>query len=112
MACGWTVCVGDRFFGASSRGGAKGWVAVDAATGDAVTLGEEPRGSVIYADQRFYCLTERGTIMLQEMTHDGFRSAGSYQLVRQKDVWAHPVICDGRLYLRYHDALYCYDVRR
>ena len=26
------------------------------------------------------------------------------------DIRAHPVICDGRLYLRCHDTLYCYDV--
>ena len=109
---GGLVCVDGRLFGASSRGVAKGWVAVDAATGDAVSLGEAPRGSVIYADQRFYCLTERGTMMLQEMTQDGFRSTGSFQLARQKDVWAHPVICHGRLYLHYHDTLFCYDVRR
>jgi outer membrane protein assembly factor BamB len=109
---GGMVCVDGRLFGASSGRVAKGWVAVDATTGDAVNLGGELRGSVIYADQRFYCLTERGTIMLQEMTPDGFRSTGSFQLTRQKDVWTHPVICHGRLYLRYHDTLFCYDVRR
>ena len=31
---------------------------------------------------------------------------------RAKNVWAHPVLCQGRLFLRYHDTLYCYDVRR
>ena len=86
--------------------------AIDAATGTPSRVGELPRGSLIYADKRFYCLTERGTIMLQEMTQEGFRSTGSFQLARQKDVWAHPVICHGRLYLRYHDTLFCYDVRR
>ena len=25
--------------------------------------------------------------------------------------WAHPVICDGKLYLRYSGFLYCYDVK-
>lgn len=29
----------------------------------------------------------------------------------KSDIRAHPVICDGRLYLRCHDTLYCYDVR-
>ncbi len=35
-----------------------------------------------------------------------------FQLVtdRVTDAWAHPVLLDGRLYLRYHDTLYCYDV--
>jgi hypothetical protein len=30
---------------------------------------------------------------------------------RLGDAWAHPVLCDGRLYIRYHDTLWCYDVR-
>jgi len=40
--------------------------------------------------------------------------AGRFRLVpdRKDDCWAHPVICDGRLYLRYHDTLWCYDVRK
>jgi len=29
----------------------------------------------------------------------------------RRDAWAHPVILDGRLYLRYHDTLYCYNIR-
>jgi hypothetical protein len=26
--------------------------------------------------------------------------------------WAHPVIADGKLYLREQDTLYCYDIKR
>ena len=42
----------------------------------------------------------------------GLRLAGTFPLVtdRVTDAWAHPVLLDGRLYLRYHDMLYCYDV--
>ena len=42
----------------------------------------------------------------------GMRLAGSFPLVtdRVTDAWTHPVVLDGRLYLRYHDTLYCYDV--
>ena len=42
-----------------------------------------------------------------------FEFAGRFSLVeeRKPDVWAHPVICDGRLYLRYHETLFCYDIR-
>jgi hypothetical protein len=32
-------------------------------------------------------------------------------VTKKHDVWAHPVILDGRLYLRYHDTLWCYDVK-
>ena len=29
-----------------------------------------------------------------------------------KPAWAHPVIANGRLYIRDHDLLLCYDVKR
>jgi len=87
-------------------------VTFDAATGTPVRLAELPPGSLIYADKRFYCLTQQGTMTLQELTDKGFRTTGGFQLAEGKDVWAHPVVCKGRLFLRYHDTLYCYDVRR
>ncbi|HUT09050.1 MAG TPA: PQQ-binding-like beta-propeller repeat protein [Thermoguttaceae bacterium] len=109
---GGLVCADGRLCGASSRGVAEGWVAVDSATGTPTHVGQLPPGSVVYADRRYYCLTEQGTMTLQELTEDGFRTTGSFQLADQKDVWAHPVVCQGRLFLRYHDTLFCYDVRR
>ncbi len=108
---GGLVSVAGRLFGASSRGMAKGWLAIDPATGTPKHLADIPRGSVIYADGRYYCLTERGNMTLQELTRDGFRTVGSFELAKRKDAWAHPVLCKGRLFLRYHDTLYCYDVR-
>ena len=105
------VGVDGRLWGASSRGLAGGWVAVDVATGTPTRVGELPGGSLIYAEQRFYRLTERGTMTLEELTRDGFKTRGSFQLAAGKDVWAHPVVCQGKLFLRYHDTLFCYDVR-
>jgi hypothetical protein len=48
---------------------------------------------------------------LQKLTDDGFETMGSFQLADEKDVWAHPVICDGKLFLRCHETLFCYDIR-
>jgi len=112
VAHGGLVCVDGHLCGASSRGDVTGWVTFDAATGTPVRLAELPPGSLIYADKRFYCLTQQGTMTLQELTDKGFRTTGGFQLAEGKDVWAHPVVCKGRLFLRYHDTLYCYDVRR
>ena len=115
---GGTVCVDGRLYGASSRGDMLGWVAVDAQTGNPTLVkpaGDQSDGAVIYADGRFYCLTVRGLMTLQELTPAGLRTAGTFQLKTEgkgQDAWAHPVVCQGRLFLRYHDALYCYDVRR
>ena len=105
------MCVDGQVYGASSRGEARGWVAVDAKTGSLRPEAELDGGSLIYADGRFYCLTERGMMTLQKPTEDGFETVGSFRFAEGKDVWAHPVICNGRLYLRFHETLFCYDVR-
>jgi outer membrane protein assembly factor BamB len=109
---GGAVCVGDSIVGMSGRGIVNGWVRIDSATGEARALNDHPAGSLIYADNRFYCLTERGTMTLQKLDRDGFTEMGSFQLAEGKDVWAHPVIGKGRLLLRYHDTLFCYRIRR
>jgi len=48
------------------------------------------------------------------MSRRGIRVVGTFRLAdgQVQDVWAHPVLCNGRLYLRYDDTLSCYDVRR
>jgi outer membrane protein assembly factor BamB len=109
---GSSVYVDGQVYAASSRGEARGWVAVDAATGEPRILSELAGGSLIFADGHFYCLTERGLMALQKPTADGFETVGSFQFADGKDVWAHPVICDGRLYLRFHETLSCFDIRQ
>ncbi len=44
---------------------------------------------------------------------DGLEIVGRFTLVTEKvrDAWTHPVLHEGRLYLRYHDTLFCYDVK-
>lgn len=91
-----------------------GWAALDARTG--AVLYEAPdltKGAGLYADQRLYALCEDGWMLLLEPTATQFEERGRFRLAvaRDRDAWAHPVIHDGRLYLRYHDALHCYDVR-
>jgi outer membrane protein assembly factor BamB len=109
---GGTVCVDGQLCGASSRGDVRGWVMIDAATGKPTLVSDQPGGSMIFADGRFYCLAASGVMLLQELTEAGFRTAGTFRLAEGRDVWAHPVLCQGRLFLRYGDTLYCYDVRR
>ncbi|MEE8450422.1 MAG: PQQ-binding-like beta-propeller repeat protein [Thermoguttaceae bacterium] len=111
LSHGSTVCVDGQVYGGSGRGEVRGWIAVDAKTGSLRTASELGVGSLIHADGRFYCLTERGTMTLQKPTEGRFETVGSFQFAEGKDVWAHPVICNGRLYLRFNETLYCYDIR-
>ena len=114
---GGMICLDDRLYGANTRGEMLGWVSVDAKTGETKLMkaaADLADGSAVFADGRLYCLTAKGLMTLQEVTETGFKCAGSFPLVEGKvqDVWAHPVVCQGRLFLRFHDTLFCYDVKR
>lgn len=94
---------------------AKWWFAFDWESGatlyehDALTT-----GAAIYADGRLYVQDERGAVALLKPTQNGFETMGHFQLTGERlrgDAWAHPVLYDGRLYLRYHDTLWCHAVR-
>ena len=69
--------------------------------------------AAVYADGRLYCLDERGTAALLKPESNALKIVGQFHLFpkRVRDAWAHPVLLDGRLYLRYHDTLWCYDVK-
>lgn len=110
---GGVVHVAGRLYGAHYPA-RRGWAALDAATGQ--TLHEAPeliKGAPLFADGRLYALSEDGTMLLLEPTDAKFEVRGRFRIpnTRGRDAWAHPVILDGRLYLRYHDTLYCHDVR-
>jgi outer membrane protein assembly factor BamB len=93
---------------------AKGWACIDARTG-AVRYQTDAldQGSALYADGRLYCLSQAGDMALLKPEADHFEFAGRFRLVpdRKTDVWTHPVIVNRRLYLRYHDTLFCYDIQ-
>ncbi len=69
-------------------------------------------GSMLYADNRLYYLGQDGEMTLVQPSPQGFGIRGRFRLVpgRVSDAWAHPVILEGRLYLRYHETLYCYTI--
>jgi len=69
--------------------------------------------ALVWADGRIYCLFENGIVSMLKPDATAFDAAGQFQLVDavKSDAWAHPVILDGRMYLRYHDTLWCYDIK-
>jgi hypothetical protein len=45
-------------------------------------------------------------------TPDGYKEAGVFRIPnRDRQSWAHPVVIDGKLYLREKDTLWVHDVK-
>lgn len=110
---GGLVLVNDTLYGSCYRV-CKGWSCLDARTGEErAHTTEIAMGSVLYGDQRLYCLSQEGEMTLIKPRPTGFEFTGRFRLVseRVRDAWAHPVILDGRLYLRFHETLFCYDIK-
>jgi outer membrane protein assembly factor BamB len=95
----------------------KGWVCLDLKTGEAAW--EEKRkagkGSVVYADGHLILRAEggKGTVSLIEASAAGFRENGRFDPPNRSEQasWAHPVVSDGKLWLRDQDILLCYDLK-
>jgi len=116
---GGVVLVGNHIYGHSDSSGGN-WVCVDLATGDEVWTATnlKVKGSVTYADGMLYCYSEAGTLALVKATTDGWSETGRFDIPKtspirsktQGKVWPHPVVANGRLYLRDYEYLYCYDI--
>ncbi len=87
------------------------------ATGEVTWKADAPGGgsaAVLLADGRLWFRYEKEALVaLIAATPDGYQLKGSFKAAAQDGPsWAHPVISDGKLYLRAGDTLMCYDVRR
>jgi outer membrane protein assembly factor BamB len=70
------------------------------------------KGSLVYADERLYLYSEDGVVGLAEANPAGYREHGRFSLeTGSLPPWAHPVVSNGRLFLRDQDTIYAYDVR-
>jgi outer membrane protein assembly factor BamB len=70
------------------------------------------KGSVTYADGRLYLQSENNVVGLAEATPTGYVEKGRFEIPdKGLPSWAHPVISDGRLYVRNQDTLLVYDIK-
>ena len=104
-----SILVGDHLYGFSSAiltamkfdTGAVAWK--DRSVG---------KGSMVFADERLYLFSERGVVGLAEASPTGYREHGRFQLqTGSSPTWSHPVVANGKLFLRDQDTIYAYDVR-
>jgi outer membrane protein assembly factor BamB len=89
---------------------------VELKTGKVMWGEREPgKGSVIYADGRLYCRSESGagTVFLADASPNGYVERGRFDPPdrTKEQAWAHPVIANGKMFIRDQDTLLCYDVK-
>jgi outer membrane protein assembly factor BamB len=67
---------------------------------------------VIFADGLFYCYTERnGEKALADATPETFTVISKFKVPLGNTYhWAHPVISNGKLFVRHGEALMVYDI--
>ncbi len=111
------VLVGDTIYG--GQGHNNGFpIAVEFATGKVRWGGNiRPEGAtgsaaVGYADGRLYFRYQNGMMKLIDASTEGYHESGSFRIPgARKPSWSHPVIHDGKLFLREQDTLLCYRIR-
>ena len=117
---GGMVLIGDYvYFGHGQNAGAPR--CVDIRTGDVVWKKEALGGgssAYLYADGLLYIRYQDGKMFLVKPSPkpDDFKVVSSFQLPkpntpRNTESWPHPVIANGKLYVRDQNNLYCYNVK-
>jgi outer membrane protein assembly factor BamB len=107
---GGVIRVGEYLYG----GGGPGLVCMEFKTGvpkwQARSVG---RGSLVVADGHLYVRSPEGAVALVEVTPEGYREKGRFRQPERSrfPAFQHPVVANGRLYLRDADVLLCYDVK-
>jgi len=112
---GGVVLVGNHLYGCADD--KQIIICADLETGETVW---KERGSgknsvaIAAADGHLYLRYQDGTMALAKADPSGFVEVSSFQIPGSGDrpSWAHPVILDGRLYLREGDTILCYDIRQ
>lgn len=117
---GMVLVDGHVYFGHNQNGGSP--VCVDFDTGE-IKWGPERspangRGSaaVLAADGRLYFRYENGVLVLIEPDSKGLNVVSSFKLPNadqrtHPQSWPHPVVVNGKLYIRDQTVMYCYDVK-
>ena len=108
---GGMVLVNGCLYGSGDKG--REWRCVDWKTGEEKYASAEiGKGAVIYADGMLYCYSDKGELALAEATPAGFNIKGKTKVTMgNKEHWAHPVIRDGKLFIRHGNALVAYKIK-
>lgn len=115
---GGVVLVGDHLYGYSDKGG---WTCQDFKTGQQVWAERKAlgKGAITYADGKLYLISESdGQVVMIDASPKGWTEHGRFTLTPQTKnrnpkgrIWTHPVIANGKMYLRDQELIFCFDVK-
>ena len=115
---GGVVLVSGHLYGHAEN---QGWFCQEFATGKIVWSERDKlgRGSITSADGLLYCCSEKvGKVALVEASPQGWNEKGRFKLPQESKnrrpsggLWTHPVIANGRLYVRDQELLFCFDLK-
>ena len=116
---GGVVVVDGALYGANGGNGGGYLACLDFKTGEVLWNERDAdkrrvkKGSLILADGRIYYRTEDGPIVLIEPNRKEYTERGRFEQPDRtsKPAWAHPVLANGKLYIRDQETLFCYDVK-
>ncbi len=111
---GGVILLGEHLYGFSDK---SGWVCQEFKTGKEVWTNKGVgKGAITFADGKLICRSEggKGTIALIEASPAGYKEISRFSQPDRsaKNSWPHPVVANGKLYIRDQDVLLCYDLKK
>lgn len=112
---GGVVRIGDYVYGDSDDSGNP--YCAELATGKVMWTERGPAGrgsiAVTAADGCLYLRCQDGTMALVEASPEAYKVISTFKIPDsgKRPSWSHPVINEGKLYLREGDAILCYDIK-
>jgi outer membrane protein assembly factor BamB len=110
------VLIDGYIYGSNWISNTKGnWICLKWDTGE--VMYEEPwinKGSIIEADNKLFCFEEKsGTVGLVKLNPKKFEVVSSFKINKGNGMfWAHPMINDGKLFIRHGSFLMVYNIKQ
>jgi outer membrane protein assembly factor BamB len=115
---GGMILLDGYLYGASGGNEGGALICLDFKTGKIMwdqreSAGRRAKGSVALADGRLYYRMENGNVVLIEPSPKQYIEHGRFEQPDRSraPAWPHPVIANGKLYIRDQDVLLCYDIK-
>ena len=121
---GGVILINGYIYGQSERP-TDSWVCQNLKTGEIVWSQKYQdvgvgKGSILRVNDRFILLDmQKGLSAVVDASPDGWKGFGSLEIPERtkitnqnNEVWTHPVVANDKLYVRDHDLLFCFDMKK